>query len=90
MREIRIEVKTLELFLDIEYLVEIYCSIFIICRLKLFLEQFGIQSCVLNSELPAASRCHAVSQFNNDMFKIIIASDEKAFEDALDRRMKKK
>lgn len=58
-------------------------------KLKLFLEQFGIQSCVLNSELPAASRCHAVSQFNNDMFKIIIASDEKAFEDALDRRMKK-
>lgn len=59
-------------------------------RLKLFLEQFGIQACVLNSELPAASRCHAVSQFNDDLFKIIIASDEKSLEESLDRQMKKR
>lgn len=47
-------------------------------RLKLYLEQFGIRSCVLNSELPAACRCHAVSQFNIGIFDIIIASDENA------------
>ncbi|GBN13041.1 putative ATP-dependent RNA helicase DDX56 [Araneus ventricosus] len=46
-------------------------------RLKLFLEQFGIKSCVLNSELPAACRCHAVSQFNMGIYDIIIASDER-------------
>ena len=33
-------------------------------RLKLFLDQFGIRACVLNSELPANCRCHIVSQFN--------------------------
>lgn len=30
-------------------------------RLKLFLEQFGIQSCVLNSELPHNSRYFIVA-----------------------------
>ncbi|GFR07385.1 probable ATP-dependent RNA helicase DDX56 [Trichonephila clavata] len=45
--------------------------------LKLFLEQFGIKSCVLNSELPSSSRCHAVNQFNLGVFDIIIASDER-------------
>lgn len=50
-------------------------------RLKLYLEQFGIRSCVLNSELPAACRCHAVSQFNSGYFDIIIASDEKTADD---------
>ncbi|KYQ47479.1 putative ATP-dependent RNA helicase DDX56, partial [Trachymyrmex zeteki] len=46
-------------------------------KLKLFLEQFGIPTCVLNSELPATSRCRAVSQFNSGTYDIIIASDEK-------------
>ncbi|PRD20543.1 UNVERIFIED_CONTAM: ATP-dependent RNA helicase DDX56 [Trichonephila clavipes] len=46
-------------------------------QLKLFLEQFGIKSCVLNSELPSTSRCHAVNQFNLGIFDIIIASDER-------------
>ncbi|GFS47197.1 probable ATP-dependent RNA helicase DDX56 [Trichonephila inaurata madagascariensis] len=46
-------------------------------QLKLFLEQFGIKSCVLNSELPSSSRCHAVNQFNLGVFDIIIASDER-------------
>lgn len=50
-------------------------------KLKLFLEQFGIPTCVLNSELPATSRCRAVSQFNNGIYDIIIASDEKALEE---------
>lgn len=50
-------------------------------KLKLFLEQFGIPTCVLNSELPATSRCRAVSQFNNGAYDIIIASDEKVLEE---------
>lgn len=50
-------------------------------KLKLFLEQFGIPTCVLNSELPATSRCRAVSQFNGGTYDIIIASDEKALEE---------
>ena len=45
-------------------------------RLKLFLEQFGIRSCVLNSELPVNSRLHIVSEFNKNVYDIIIASDE--------------
>ncbi|VVC41385.1 Hypothetical protein CINCED_3A012794 [Cinara cedri] len=46
-------------------------------KLKLFLEQFGIHTCVLNSELPASCRCHTILQFNNNTYDIIIASDEK-------------
>ncbi|XP_055624456.1 probable ATP-dependent RNA helicase DDX56 [Toxorhynchites rutilus septentrionalis] len=45
-------------------------------RLKLFLEQFSIRSCILNSELPAKIRCHTVNQFNLGLYDIIIASDE--------------
>ncbi|XP_076300893.1 putative ATP-dependent RNA helicase DDX56 [Lasioglossum baleicum] len=50
-------------------------------KLKLFLEQFGIPTCVLNSELPAVSRCRAVTQFNTGTYDIIIASDEKSLEE---------
>ena len=42
----------------------------------MFLEQFQIRSCVLNSELPAKIRCHTVTQFNQGLYDIIIASDE--------------
>ncbi|GAB7362822.1 hypothetical protein MBLNU230_g3125t1 [Neophaeotheca triangularis] len=45
-------------------------------RVKLFLEQFGIRSCVLNSELPVNSRLHAVEEFNRGVYDIIIAADE--------------
>ncbi|KAF3026826.1 ATP-dependent DNA/RNA helicase [Neopestalotiopsis sp. 37M] len=45
-------------------------------RLKLFFEQFGIRSCILNSELPVNSRLHVVSEFNRNVYDIIIASDE--------------
>lgn len=45
-------------------------------RLKLFLEQFGIKSCVLNSELPVNSRIHVVQEFNKGIYDIIIAADE--------------
>lgn len=50
-------------------------------QVKLFLEQFGIPACVLNSELPAATRFHIVSQFNKGLYDIIVASDEKFLED---------
>lgn len=45
-------------------------------RLKLFLEQFGIKSCILNSELPFKSRHHIVSEFNRGLYDILIATDE--------------
>lgn len=45
-------------------------------RLKLFFEQFGIRSCVLNSELPINSRVHVVEEFNKNIYEIIIAADE--------------
>ncbi|KAL8805310.1 MAG: hypothetical protein Q9200_005483 [Gallowayella weberi] len=57
------------------------CIIFVVdidrCyRLKLFLEQFGVKACILNSELPVNSRCHVVTEFNKNVYDIIIASDE--------------
>lgn len=44
----------------------------------MFLGQFKIRSCVLNSELPAKIRCHTVHQFNQGLYDIIIASDERS------------
>lgn len=49
-------------------------------KLKLFMEQFGIRTCVLNSELPANIRCHAVNQFNLGNYDTIISSDERKLE----------
>ncbi|XP_012696133.1 probable ATP-dependent RNA helicase DDX56 [Clupea harengus] len=49
-------------------------------RLKLFLEQFSIPACVLNSELPVHSRCHIISQFNQGFYDYIIATDEQGLE----------
>lgn len=45
-------------------------------RLKLFLEEFGVNSVVLNSELPVASRCHTVHQFNRGLYDYLLATDE--------------
>ncbi|XP_004349501.2 ATP-dependent RNA helicase dbp9 [Capsaspora owczarzaki ATCC 30864] len=45
-------------------------------RVKLFLEQFGIRACVLNSELPQNSRYHIVQEFNRGVYDYIIATDE--------------
>lgn len=45
-------------------------------RLKLFFEQFGIRSTILNSELPVNSRIHVVEEFNRNVYDILIASDE--------------
>lgn len=66
-------------------------------RLKLFLEQFSIKSCVLNSELPLNSRyifsCysenelmssfryHTVQEFNKGVYDYIIATDEGGVEE---------
>ncbi|XP_043940175.1 probable ATP-dependent RNA helicase DDX56 isoform X2 [Protopterus annectens] len=50
-------------------------------RLKLFLEQFSIPACVLNSELPVHSRCHIISQFNHGFYDYIIATDEHSLND---------
>jgi ATP-dependent RNA helicase DDX56/DBP9 len=59
-------------------------------RLKLFLEQFGIRSCVLNSELPVNSRIHVVEEFNKGVYDIIIASDEQDVIDSSTRSKKGK
>jgi ATP-dependent RNA helicase DDX56/DBP9 len=45
-------------------------------RLRLFLEQFGIKGCVLNSELPVNSRIHVVQEFNKGVYDNIIAADD--------------
>lgn len=45
-------------------------------KLKLFLEQFGIKSAVLNGELPQNSRLHILQQFNVGLFEHLIATDD--------------
>ena len=59
-------------------------------RLKLFFEQFGIKSCVLNSELPINSRIHVVEEFNKNVYDIIIASDEHEVLDVREEHRSKK
>ena len=59
-------------------------------RLKLFFEQFGIKSCVLNSELPVNSRIHVVEEFNKNIYDIIIASDEDEVLEAQQQRGSKR
>ncbi|MQL73120.1 hypothetical protein Taro_005470 [Colocasia esculenta] len=46
-------------------------------RLKLFLEQFGLRSAVLNAELPHNSRLHILEEFNAGLFDYLIATDDK-------------
>lgn len=55
-------------------------------KLKLFLEQFAIKSCLLNPELPIATRCNVVEQFNKGVYNQIIACDEKCVHDPTARR----
>lgn len=45
-------------------------------RVKLFLEQFGVSACVVNSELPLASRYHVVEEFNRGVYDVVVATDE--------------
>lgn len=51
-------------------------------KVKLFLEQFGIKSCTLSSELPVKSRYHIVQEFNRGVYDYLIATDEAADEEA--------
>lgn len=55
-------------------------------KLKLFLEQFAVRSCLLNPELPVASRCNVVDQFNKGVYNQIIACDERCVHDPTARR----
>merc|ERR1740123_697785 len=50
-------------------------------KMKLFLEQFSIPCCVLNSELPVATRLHTVAQFNKGVYNVIVAADEKVLDE---------
>lgn len=59
-------------------------------RLKLFLEQFGVKSCILNSELPVNSRIHVVNEFNKNVYDIIIATDEHEVMGNDSRRVKRR
>lgn len=45
-------------------------------KLKLFLQNFGIRSCILNSELPINSRLHILEEFNKNVYNLLIATDE--------------
>ena len=58
-------------------------------HLKLYLEQFGIKSCVLNSELPVNSRLHAVQEFNKGIYDIIIAADDQEILGGITRKKEK-
>lgn len=59
-------------------------------RLKLYLEQFGIKSCVLNAELPVNSRLHAVQEFNKGLYDILIAADDQEVLGGVVKRQKTK
>ena len=59
-------------------------------KLKIFLEQFAVRSCLLNPELPIASRCNVVEQFNKGVYNLIIACDEKCVHDPTNRRTRNK
>jgi len=50
-------------------------------KMKLYLEQFNIPCCVLNSELPVATRLHTVEQFNKGVYSVIVAADEKVLDE---------
>ncbi|XP_029656481.1 probable ATP-dependent RNA helicase DDX56 [Octopus sinensis] len=58
-------------------------------RLKMFLQQFGIKSCILNNEMPLTSRCNIVDEFNRAVYDNIIATDEQIFEDDAEDTKKK-
>lgn len=45
-------------------------------KLKVFLEMFGYESAVLNSEMPRNTRQLALQHFNAGLKKYLIATDE--------------
>ncbi|GAB1598671.1 probable ATP-dependent RNA helicase DDX56 [Argonauta hians] len=50
-------------------------------KLKMFLQQFGIQSCILNNEMPLTSQCHIIDEFNKAVYDNIIATDEQVWDE---------
>jgi len=44
-------------------------------KLRLFLQQFGVSSAVLNAEVPLNSRLHILEEFNRGVFDFLIATD---------------
>merc|ERR1712039_442127 len=44
-------------------------------RMKIFLERFSINSAVLNSELPHATRQNIIQAFNQSLVELLIATD---------------
>ena len=58
-------------------------------RLKLYLEQFSIKSCVLNSELPVNTRLHVVQEFNKGLYDILIAADDQEVIGGVAKKSKK-
>jgi ATP-dependent RNA helicase DDX56/DBP9 len=50
-------------------------------RLKIFFDKFAIASAVFNSEMPLECRHRVLSAFNDNLFKILIASDESSAAD---------
>ena len=54
-------------------------------RLRMFLEQVGVRSCVLNSQLPHSSREHVVASFNKGLYDTVVAVDEPAKDASLAR-----
>lgn len=82
------EFSSVENFLEVERF-NLSIALFL-GRLRMYLGQFGINSCVLNSEMPVASRCHIVEQFNSGKYDIIIASDEQSLEDPKTSKSKEK
>jgi ATP-dependent RNA helicase DDX56/DBP9 len=57
-------------------------------RLKLYLEQFGINACILNSELPVNTRLHVVQEFNKGLYNILIAADDQEVLEGVHKRQK--
>ncbi|KAI9336560.1 P-loop containing nucleoside triphosphate hydrolase protein [Obelidium mucronatum] len=52
-------------------------------RVKLFLEQFGLKSVVVNEEVPLRSRVHVVEEFNRGVFDLLIATDASCGDDGI-------
>merc|ERR1712187_980385 len=53
-------------------------------RMKIFLERFSINSAVLNSELPHATRQNIIQAFNQSLVELLIATDEGIRNDLVD------
>ena len=73
----------------LQYVTNTSVMTLLMVRVKLYLEQFGKSSCIVNAELPAKSRCHIVAQFNSGMYDIVIASDDSNLEEGASKTSKR-